>query len=398
MKAGEAPLLAALRRALPAMLADLEALVRCESPTSDRGATGRCVELFAQMGTRLLGRPPEHLETGGAAQLRWRFGRGGRVLLLGHLDTVWPLGTLDRLPFAVSEDGRITGPGCFDMKAGLVQMLYALAALHDERSDNRPLSGARDGARDETLDGTTILVTTDEEIGSPAARPLIQDEARRTRAVLVLEASADGGALKTARKGAGFHRLHVVGRAAHAGLEPERGVNAAVELAHQILRIVDLADPALGTTVTPSLTQAGDSANTVPGTARVTVDVRAFSVEEQQRVAAGLAALSPRLEGTSLRLEQGAESPPLPPAASSDLFARARQAAARLGLGPPAGVAVGGGSDGNWTAAVGTPTLDGLGAVGGGAHAENEHVLAAAMPERAALLAELAADLLGARP
>jgi glutamate carboxypeptidase len=367
---------------LPPMLADLEALVCCESPTADRSATRRCAEVFAEMGARLLRSDPEWLEHGGAAQLRWRFGQGDRVLLLGHLDTVWPHGTLDRLPFAVT-GGRITGPGCFDMKAGLVQMLHALAALRS----NGP----------EALDGVSVLVTTDEEVGSPAARTLIQDEARRNEAVLVLEASAEG-ALKTARKGAGFHRLHVTGRAAHAGLEPERGANAAVELAHQILAIVQLADPALGTTVTPSVARSGDTANTVPGSAEVTVDVRAFSVEEQQRVAAGLAALQPRLEGTSLRVEVGAQSPPLPLEASSDLFDRAQQAAARLGMAPLRGVAVGGGSDGNWTAAVGTPTLDGLGAVGGGAHADDEHVLADSMPERAALLAELVADLLGVRP
>ena len=368
---------------LPAMLADLETLVCCESPTSDRAATERCAELFAEMGARLLGADPERLQHGETAQLRWRFGQGDRVLLLGHLDTVWPHGTLDRLPFAVT-DRKITGPGCFDMKAGLVQMLHALADLQ-AKSDP------------DALDGVTILVTTDEEVGSPAARTLIQEEARRNQAVLVLEASADG-ALKTARKGAGCHRLHVTGRAAHAGLEPERGANAAVELAHQILAIVQLANPELGTTVTPSLTRAGDSANTVPSSAEVAVDVRAFSVEEQQRVAAGLAALTPHLEGTSLRVERGPESPPLPPEASRDVFARAEQAAARLGMAPLRGVAVGGGSDGNWTAAVGTPTLDGLGAVGGGAHADDEHVLADSMPERAALLAELVADLLGARP
>lgn len=379
MSADATPLLDHLTGALPAMLADLEKLVCHESPTSDRAATRGCAELFAAMGARLLGAEPEWLENDGSAQLRWRFGAGDRVMLLGHLDTVWPHGTLERLPFAVT-GGRVTGPGCFDMKAGLVQMLHALAALQD--------SGP--------LDGVTILVTTDEEIGSPAARALIQAEARRIRAVLVLEASADG-ALKTARKGAGFHRLHVQGRAAHAGLEPERGVNAAVELAHQILAIAELADPELGTTVTPSLTRAGDTANTVPGSAEVSIDVRAFSVEEQQRVVAGLAALEPRLAGASLRLEQGHQSPPLPFSASRDLFGRAEQAAARLGLEPLRGVAVGGGSDGNWTAAVGTPTLDGLGAVGGGAHADNEHVLAESMAPRAALLAELVADLLGER-
>jgi glutamate carboxypeptidase len=377
------------------MLADLETLVRCESPTADPAATARCVELFARMGTTLLGAAPERLERGGALQLRWRFGAGDRVLLLGHLDTVWPIGTLERLPFEVV-DGQITGPGCFDMKAGMVQMLHGLAALQASAGEGESESsaGGADGAAS-VLDGVTVLATTDEEIGSPASRELIQEEARRSRAVLVLEASADG-ALKTARKGAGFHRVHVVGRAAHAGLEPEKGVNAAVELAHQILAIVQLADPDSGTTVTPSLAAAGQTANTVPGSAQLSVDVRAFSVEEQQRVAAGLAGLTPRLAGASLRVESDAQSPPLPPTASAELFARAQEAAARLGFDPLRSIAVGGASDGNWAAAVGTPTLDGLGAVGGGAHAEDEHVLASAMVPRAALLAELVADLLRA--
>jgi glutamate carboxypeptidase len=378
-----AAILERLTRALPSMLTDLESLVRCESPTADLAATRRCADQFAEMGTRHLGAGPEFLNGGsaGSVQLRWRFGAGDRVLLLGHLDTVWPLGTLETTPFAVT-DGRITGPGCFDMKAGLVQMLHALAALRANGPD--------------ALDGVTVLVTTDEEIGSPDARDLIQSEARRCPAALVLEASADG-ALKIARKGAGFHRLHILGRAAHAGLEPERGANAAIELAHQILAIAKLADPERGTTVTPTVATAGDTANTVPGSAELSIDVRAFSVEEQQRVAAGLMALVPRIEGTTLRMEHGQESPPLPPSASRDLFARAEIAAARIGLNPVHGVAVGGGSDGNWTAAAGTPTLDGLGAVGGGAHANNEHVLADSMPSRAALLAELVADLLGAR-
>lgn len=362
-----------LTGALPRMVTDLEALVLCESPSDDLAATARCAELVAALGADLLGAAPERLDRDGRAQLRWRFGSGDRVLLLGHLDTVWPIGTLERLPFALA-DGRITGPGCFDMKSGLVQMMHALSVLDD-------------------LDGVTVLVTSDEEIGSPTARPLIEEEARRSAAALVLEASADG-ALKTARKGGSFHRLHITGRPAHAGLEPERGANAAIELAHQILAIADLADPGVATTVTPTVSRAGRTTNTVPDEGSVAVDVRAFSEAEQQRVWDALGVLRPKVPGTSLRLEDIAKRPPLPPEASAALFDRASQIAEKLGLEPLRGIAVGGGSDGNLTAAVGTPTLDGLGAVGAGAHADDEHVIVAAMPERAALLAGLVADLL----
>jgi len=373
------PVLSLLTQALPGIIADLETLVRCESPTEDLAANVFCAELVAEIGVELLGAQPERLVRDGRPILRWRFGAGDRVLLLGHLDTVWPHGSLARLPFTAS-GGRITGPGCFDMKAGLVQMLYGLSALDD-------------------LDGVTVLITSDEEIGSPSSRSLIEEEARRSAAVLVLEASAGGadGALKTARKGGSFHRLHVTGRPAHAGLEPQRGANAAIELAHQILAIADLADSAEATTVTPTVARAGQTTNTVPDTASVAIDVRAFSVEEQRRVAEALRALRPKVPGTSLRVEDVTTRPPLPPSASAELFERAAKAAERLGLGPLRGVAVGGGSDGNLTAAVGTPTLDGLGAVGGGAHADDEHVLVASMPERAALLAVLVGDLLGSQ-
>ena len=374
-------LLRQLASTLPRMIADLESLVRCESPSDDLAATARCADLVAELGADLLGARPERLDLDGRATLRWRFGAGegsasgdGGVLLLGHLDTVWPHGTLDRLPFT-SSGGRITGPGCFDMKSGLVQMLHALAALDD-------------------LDGVTVLVTSDEEIGSQSSRALIEEEARRASAALVLEAGVDG-ALKTARKGGSFHRLHVTGRPAHAGLEPERGANAAIELAHQILAITDLADLAEATTVTPTVARAGQTSNTVPDTASVAVDVRAFSIEEQRRVAEALRALRPKVPGTSLRVEDIATRPPMPPSACAALFARAGRVAGELGLEPLRGVAVGGGSDGNLTAAVGTPTLDGLGAVGGGAHADGEHVIAQMMPERSALLAALVADLLG---
>ncbi|MFJ2775416.1 M20/M25/M40 family metallo-hydrolase [Kitasatospora sp. NPDC087315] len=365
---------ARLEARLPELVADIEALVTAESPTADRAAVARCADLVAELGTRLTGRAPERLETGGRPQLRWRFGAGDGVLLLGHLDTVWPVGSLATHPFGVT-DGRLTGPGCFDMKAGLVQLFHALATLDD-------------------LDGVTVLVTSDEETGSADSRALIEAEARRTRAVLVLEAAEDG-ALKTERKGASLYDLAITGRAAHAGLEPERGINATTELARQVLALAALADPDAGTTVTPTVATAGTTRNTVPDTALLRIDVRARTAAEQQRVDTALYGLAPTLKGAALALSGGPDRPPLPAASSAGLFARAQRLNDALGLGPLRGAAVGGGSDGNITAGVGTPTLDGLGAVGGGAHADHEHVIVAELPRRAALLAALVDELRG---
>ncbi|WP_239130353.1 M20 family metallopeptidase, partial [Actinoplanes nipponensis] len=365
-----------MARRLPVLLADIEALVTCESPSSDPAALARSTELVAGLGERRLGRPPERVLAGGRTHLRWRFGPGpARVLLLGHHDTVWPLGSLATHPFAVT-DGVLRGPGCVDMKAGLVLALHALAELGGPA-------------------GVTLLVTSDEELGSPSSRGLIEDEAAGCAAALVLEAAAAGGALKTERKGVSRYRLRVHGRAAHAGLEPERGVNATVELAHQVLALTALADPGRGTTVTPTLAEAGSSANTVPATAEVAVDVRVRDAAEQGRVDAALRSLRPVLPGARLELTGGPNRPPMAAPASAGLLRRAAQVARRLGLPEPIGAAVGGGSDGNFTAGIGTPTLDGLGAVGGGAHADDEHVLVDALPARAALIAGLIADLLG---
>ncbi len=357
------------------MVDDLRALVECESPSSDLAALTRCADVVSGIGARLLGAPPRRLVIEGRPHLQWRFGEPTRVLLLGHFDTVWPRGSLRDHPFRVV-DGRATGPGSFDMKAGLaglVQLMHALSVLP-------------------ALAGVEVLLTADEEIGAPTSRPIIERSARQARAALILEGSADG-ALKVARKGISQYTVHVLGRAAHAGLDPHKGVNAAVEIAHQVLAIAQLGDADAGTTVTPAVLQAGTTANTVPATARVSVDVRANTVEEQQRVRRELAALSPHLPGAQVCVEDGAEHPPMTRAASRDLFARAQQAADELGLAPLRGVAVGGASDGNLTAGVGTPTLDGLGAVGGGAHADDEHVSIAAMPERAALVSLLTAEL-----
>ncbi|GAA4524294.1 M20 family metallopeptidase [Amycolatopsis samaneae] len=363
------------RHALPAMLADLERLVCHESPSADLAAVARSAELVAELGERLLGVPAERIVLDGRTHVRWRLGDGPRrVLVLGHHDTVWPLGSLRTHPFRV-EDGVLRGPGCFDMKTGVVMALHAVAALPDPS-------------------GVTVLVTGDEELGSPSSERLIQDEAAGCAAALVLEAAADGGALKTARKGVSQYEVRVRGRAAHAGLEPERGVNATVELAHQILAVAALADPSSGTTVTPTVLRAGTTGNTVPAEGAFTVDARVREPAEQSRVDTAIRALRPVLAGAEVEVVPGPRRPPLPPSASAELFARAVRLGAELGLGPITGVAVGGGSDGNLTAGVGVPTLDGLGAVGGGAHADDEHVLVPAIPERTALVAALLAGVL----
>lgn len=367
-----APLAADPPVVLDALLDDLRALVECESPSADLDAVARSADLVAALGTERLGAQPERLVVDGHSHLRWRLGESpSRVLLLAHHDTVWPLGTLERHPFSV-EDGVVTGPGCFDMKAGLVMALHAVAGL----------------------DGVTMLVTGDEEIGSPSSRALIEEESRAAGAVLVLEASADGGALKVERKGVSLYDIRIAGRAAHAGLEPERGVNATVELAHQVLALVALADPVRGTTVTPTAARSGTTTNTVPAQASVAVDVRTTTVVEQQRVDAAVRALAPVLPGTRLVVAGGPNRPPLEARASAALLQRARTVAAAIGVPAPTSASVGGASDGNFAAGVGAPTLDGLGAVGGGAHAPDEHVLVDRLVERTRLLRALVVDLL----
>ncbi|MBS2553554.1 M20/M25/M40 family metallo-hydrolase [Catenulispora sp. NL8] len=363
---------------LPELLADIEELVTCESPTSDIAAGLRCAELVDALGARLLGQKAERIaDAAGRVHLRWRFGAGDRVLILGHYDTVWPIGSLATHPFAVTGtgDGVLTGPGCFDMKTGLVQLFHAAAAQ-------------------DRLDGLTILVTGDEETGSAGSQALIEAEARRVRAALVLEAS-EGGALKSARKGVATYDVEIGGRASHAGLQPHLGVNTTIELAHQVLAIAAVADASAGTTVTPTVAASGTTRNTVPDAARLLVDVRVATAAEQERVDAGLRALTPVLPQASVRVKDGPRRPPLPESASAALLARARRLWAELGHGELGAVAVGGGSDGNLTAGVGTPTLDGLGAAGGGAHADDEHVLVGEIPRRTALVTALVAELLG---
>ncbi|WP_427893426.1 M20 family metallopeptidase [Kribbella sp. GL6] len=353
------------------LVADIERLVRCESPSADLEAVARSAAGVAELGAERLGAKAESVELDGRTHVRWRFGDRPRVLLLGHHDTVWPLGSLATHPFAV-RNGVLTGPGCFDMKSGVAMIFHALAALDD-------------------LDGVTVLITGDEELGSPSSRTLIEDEARGCAAALILEASGPGGALKTARKGVSRYDVQIRGRAAHAGLEPERGVNATIEAAHQVQAVAALA--ARGTTVTPTRLESGTTVNTVPAAAHFEVDVRVWDAAEQDRVDRAMRSLQPHLPGAEVTVAGGPNRPPLARAASMNLYERARRLAEQLGLTPPGELAVGGASDGNFTAGVGTPTLDGLGAVGGGAHADDEHVIVSELPGRTRLLTALISEL-----
>ncbi|MFI1380105.1 M20 family metallopeptidase [Embleya sp. NPDC020886] len=352
-------------------LSRLRRLVELETPSGHVPGLDPLYELLASWSDGLLGEP-ERVVRDGVPHLyvheRVRDPAVAPVLLLGHADTVWPLGTLAERPFT-AVDGRVTGPGVFDMKAGLVTALDALELI-----------GGADDVR--------MLVSGDEERGSLTSRALIEEAAAGCRAVLVLEPSQDG-AVKTARKGVAMYRVGVHGRAAHAGLEPELGVNALVELAHQVLAISVLGDPGRGTTVTPTVGGAGTTTNTVPESAYVDVDVRAWERAELLRVEEALSALCPRLPGARVEPAGGINRPPLEHGMSRGLLLAARRLAREGGLTAIEEARVGGGSDGNFTAALGIPTLDGLGPAGGGAHARHEWLDAGSLPERARLVAGL---------
>jgi len=353
---------------LDAMLDDLRTLVEIESPSRDLDALQVSAEAVAALIERHLGGTAELIDSAAGPHVHWQGGGDPQVLLLGHHDTVFPLGTLERRPFMVA-DGRVTGPGVFDMLGGIVQAIHGVASLTDRS-------------------GIEILLSADEEVGSRTSRALIEERAKACGAVLVFEGAAPGGLLKTGRKGCGTFKVAIAGKAAHAGLEPENGVNALVEAAHQVLAIETIGQPEIGTTVTPTVATAGTTDNVVPAEAVVMVDVRVESADEKDRVEAAMAALSPQVAGAEITVTGGVNRPPMPESASESLFALARQVAPSV-----EGCPVGGGSDGNFTAAIGVPTLDGLGAIGGGAHADHEYVLVDTMTGRAQLVAGLVAAI-----
>lgn len=354
---------------LQAMLADLELLVNTESPSFDVPRLTKSALALAGVMERRLGSAPQIIDGPAGPHVHWSGGGTPKVLLVGHHDTVFPVGSCAARPFAVA-DGRATGPGVFDMKAGIVQAVHAVASLADRS-------------------GVEILINSDEEVGSDTSRELIEARALACGNVLVFEPSADGGALKTARKGTGTFEVVVHGRASHAGLEPEKGINALVAAAELIIHIATFGDTATATTVTPTVAVAGTVDNVVPAEARVKVDVRVEQPGEKERLEGLFGSLVTSVPGASIEVMGGINRPPMPASSSATLFPVAVAAAAAVGLAEVHGVGVGGGSDGNFTAARGVPTLDGLGAVGGGAHADHEFVLVDTMVDRARLVAAL---------
>jgi len=355
------------------------ALVGFESPTTDKAAVDRCGRELASRLEAIGGRVTRLSRQDRGDHLLAEFGCGtSQVLLLGHFDTVWPVGQLERMPL-LERDGRLHVPVIFYMKAGIAIGMLAVRALLEAGA---PLSHR-----------IVMLWTTDEEVGSGSSREAIEDEARRSDAVWVLEPSLPGGALKTSRKGCGGYDVFVRGIAAHAGVDPAKGASAIHELAHQVVRIQALQDLARGVSVNVTTIQGGSRTNVIPDEARAFVDVRVPTMAEAERVYRALHALEAVDARTQLEVTGGVDRPPLErSAAVVRLYDQAREIARELGQDLAEG-GTGGGSDGNFTAALGVPTLDGLGAVGYGAHALHEHVELSALPDRAALIASLIGTL-----
>ncbi len=368
-----------LKPRLQEMLSTLQQLVLAESPSLEKEPADLCCDLLAaewhKRGASVERIPQKH--RGDQLRITWwpkKSRPTGQFLVLGHYDTVYSSESLAKMPFRVS-GGKAYGPGIFDMKAGLVQALFALETLQQTKAALRHR--------------LVFLCTSDEEIGSGASRKLIESEARRSDAVFVLEPSlGPRGLLKTARKGVGEAELIVHGRASHAGLAPQEGINAIHELAQQLQRIQEWNDVRRGVTVNADIIEGGSRVNVIAERARAVLDLRALRVADMYRLERRLRALRPILPGAKLEIRGGFNRAPLERKMSAALFAKAKALAAQMGLSLGECTA-GGGSDGNLTAALGVPTLDGLGAVGHGAHSQNEHILINTMPARAALLAAL---------
>jgi glutamate carboxypeptidase len=363
----------------PEFLELLERFVTCESPSHDKAAGDRMADLLAATlaadGWRVERTPRRDVGDVLCATLGGD-GRDRGSLVLAHYDTVWPLGTLAGMPFRVdAASDRAYGPGTLDMKAGIAAAIVAARLLA--------------GAGAPAAGGVTLLITSDEETGSAHSRERIEAEARRHERVLVVEPARDDGALKVGRKGVADYHLDLHGVPAHAGNHPDDGASALVELAHLVLFLRSLDDRDAATTVHPTVARAGGAVNVITEHAHLDVDVRVLRLDEAARVDDAVRAWQPRDPRVRLEVAGGLNRPPMEPtAANLALFERARALAGTWGA-TLEGAVVGGGSDGNFTSALGVPTLDGLGACGRGAHARDEHVRVGDTLDRVGLLAAL---------
>ena len=352
------------------ILDDLKTLVEIESPTEDLAACVKVIEAAASIAQRVHGKAARVVTEEGRPVF-WFGADKPEIILLAHLDTVWPHGSYQ--PLWSLENDVIRGPGCFDMKAGFIQALYAMKDLPHDR--------------------IALIATSDEETGSATSKAMIQRLAKEAKAVLVLEATLDGK-VKTGRKGTSMYQIAVHGRAAHAGLEPEKGINATVEMAHLVKAIIELESSSKGTTVVPTKLLSGTTTNTVPALSTLDIDARSFEMAELERVDHAIRNLKPIHPEARIEITGGINRPPLEERSTMALYERFEKVVASLGRAPIGHAKVGGASDGNFAAAAGAPTLDGLGAVGAGAHALNEWVQASSVQDRADLLHAFLKDLL----
>ena len=349
---------------------DIQRLVECQSPTEDLAACVKVVELAVEISAQVL-EIPAKLFTENGRPVFWWGAEKPKIVLLCHLDTVWPHNSFN--PTWLIDGDNAKGPGVFDMKAGFVQAMYALKGIMAAQSK------------------VALVATTDEETGSATSKKLIERLAKDADAVLVFESAIDGK-VKTGRKGTSMYQISVTGKAAHAGLEPEKGINATTELAKLVLQITDLANPAFGTTVVPTVMQAGTTTNTVPAQAKLDIDIRSFTMAELQRVDTAIKSLTSSV--AQVEITGGISRPPLEIASTKELYEKLEVVAKRLGMPEIGHASVGGASDGNLAAAAGAKVLDGLGAVGVGAHAPTESILLSAVEPRIKLISAFITELL----
>ena len=351
-------------------LTDIQRLVECESPTEDLASCNQVVDLAIEIANKLLKTSATKINENGRPVFWWG-AKNPKIVLLCHLDTVWPKGSFQ--PTWKIEADIATGPGVFDMKAGFIQALYAVSQV----------SGAQENV--------ALVATTDEETGSATSKELIERLAKTAQAVLVFEASLDGK-VKTGRKGTAMYQVVVTGKASHAGLEPEKGINATTELAKLVMQIAALENPEFGTTAVPTVMQSGTTTNTVPALAKLDIDVRSFTIAELNRIDKSIRALSSDI--AKVEVTGGINRPPLETSSSMELYEKLEKVAKDLGLSPIGHASVGGASDGNLAAAAGAKVLDGLGAIGMGAHAPSESIKISTIDERIKLTTAFINELL----
>jgi glutamate carboxypeptidase len=351
-------------------LIDIQRLVECESPTEDLAACNQVVDLAIEIANKLLKTPATKINENGRPVFWWG-AKNPKIVLLCHLDTVWPKGSFQ--PTWKIEADIATGPGVFDMKAGFVQALYAVSQVSDAQEN------------------VALVATTDEETGSATSKELIERLAKTAQAVLVFEAALDRK-VKTGRKGTAMYQVVVTGKASHAGLEPEKGINATTELAKLVMQISTLENPEFGTTAVPTVMQSGTTTNTVPALAKLDIDVRSFTIAELNRIDKSIRSLSSDV--AKVEVTGGINRPPLETSSSMELYEKLEKVAKDLGLDPIGHASVGGASDGNLAAAAGAKVLDGLGAIGMGAHAPSESIKISTIDERIKLTTAFINELL----